>query len=164
MVLFVEPISAVANLISGILGRVIPDQGAQDAANLELARMTLSGELAQRLADTDLSKSGLEVAKAEAASNDPWTSRARPMIIYFFLVLLAVCVMVALVSGVYPSYGVNFGTALKFGLGAIPSELWQTFGFLGGGYIVARSVDKNTFLKAPPLVAGLSARTDWKQP
>ena len=47
-------VSAVAQFAGKILDRAIPDPTARAAANLELARLEQTGELAQLAADVDL--------------------------------------------------------------------------------------------------------------
>lgn len=58
-------VSAVAQFAGKILDRAIPDAAARATAELELARLEQTGELAQLAADVDMAKAGLaDVASA----------------------------------------------------------------------------------------------------
>ena len=66
------------SLIEGIIGpvakllhKIIPDPEARDRAKLELLKLESTREL--QAVETQL-----KAIIAEASSNDPWTSRARP--------------------------------------------------------------------------------------
>ena len=60
-------VSAVAQFAGKILDRAIPDPVARAAAELELARLDQTGELAQLAADTDMFKAALaDTASARA--------------------------------------------------------------------------------------------------
>jgi hypothetical protein len=68
-----DPITGIAQVANTILSRVLPDKEAQAAAQAELARMQLSGELAQVSAQID-------VDRTEAASSSVFVSGWRPFI------------------------------------------------------------------------------------
>lgn len=68
-----DPITAVANVANTILGRVLPDKTANDAAKAELARMVAAGEVAQEVGQLDINK-------VEAASNSIFVAGWRPFI------------------------------------------------------------------------------------
>lgn len=68
-----DPISAIANVANTVLTRVLPDKPAQLAAQAELGRMQLAGEL-QATSDQ------LQVNMAEAASKSTFVAGWRPFI------------------------------------------------------------------------------------
>jgi hypothetical protein len=68
-----DPISAVANVANTILGRILPDKVANDAAKAELAKMQESGELEQTVGQLDINK-------VEAASSSIFVAGWRPFI------------------------------------------------------------------------------------
>jgi hypothetical protein len=79
----------------------------------------------------------------EAESDDPWTSRARPMFLYVFYVVILMLVLVAPFVGIFfPDQMEQFFTNVGRGFDAIPEELWWTFsaGYLG--YAGLRTVEK----------------------
>lgn len=78
----IEPVTAALEIGGKLIDRLWPDKAQQDAAKLELLRMQQSGELAQLAAETEITKAQLAVNHAEASSADPFTSRARPFILW----------------------------------------------------------------------------------
>jgi hypothetical protein len=66
--------------VAKIIDKIIPDPAAKAAAQLELAKMQQSGELAQLAADTKLVEGQLEINKIEAASSNLFVSGWRPFI------------------------------------------------------------------------------------
>lgn len=68
-----DPITAVTNVVNTVLGRVLPDKVAKDAATAELAKIQLSGELAQITGQLDINK-------VEAASSNWFVSGWRPAV------------------------------------------------------------------------------------
>jgi hypothetical protein len=69
-------------LLGNLLDRIFPDPKAAAEAKLEVMKLAQSGELAQLNADVQLATGQMEVNKVEAASSDPFTSRARPFILW----------------------------------------------------------------------------------
>lgn len=68
-----DPITAIANTVNTVLGRVLPDKPAQEAAQAQLAQMALSGELAQMAGQ-------IQTNVAEAASKSTFVAGWRPYI------------------------------------------------------------------------------------
>lgn len=68
-----DPISALFEVGSKVLDRVLPDPAQQAAAKLELLKLQQSGELAQITGQ-------MEINKAEAASSSIFVSGWRPSI------------------------------------------------------------------------------------
>lgn len=68
-----DPISAIAGVANTVLTRILPDKPAQLAAQAELAKMQLSGEL-QATSDQ------LQVNLAEGASKSTFVAGWRPFI------------------------------------------------------------------------------------
>ena len=129
-------VSGILDIGRGIISRIFPDPQERAKAELELLKMEQSGELTEMATRID-------VIKAEASSDDPWTSRARPMFLYtFYVVLLSLVVVAPVVGVVFPEQMGSFFLNVGRGFQAIPEELWTTFtlGFLG--YATARSYEK----------------------
>ena len=72
--------AAFISLITTILGKVIPDAGAADAAKLELLKLAQAGDLAQLNADLQAMVGQLEINKQEAASTSWFVAGWRPFI------------------------------------------------------------------------------------
>nr|GLK19604.1 hypothetical protein GCM10017606_04300 [Microbacterium terregens] len=66
-------IDGVIGPIAGLLDRIIPDAKARDAAKLELLKL-------ENLRELEATRIQLSAIVAEAQSDDPWTSRARPRV------------------------------------------------------------------------------------
>lgn len=73
-------IGPVAEVIKAFINHVWPDPVQQADAQLKLAQLVQSGELAQLAADTDLAKAQIEVNATEAASDSTFKSGWRPFI------------------------------------------------------------------------------------
>lgn len=69
-------------LIGGLLDKILPDPKAAADAKLKVMELAQAGELAQLNADVQLATGQMEINKVEAASSDPFTSRARPFIMW----------------------------------------------------------------------------------
>lgn len=131
-----NPLSGLLELGSTLIDRLIPDKAQQAEAKLKLLEMQQQGELQQL-------QTRMSAILAEAQSSDPWTSRARPMFMYVFYVLLLFLVIIAPLVGVLaPSAMSVFFANVKAGFQAIPEELWWTFsaGYLG--YAGVRGYEK----------------------
>lgn len=125
----------ILDIAGKVLDRVLPDAKERDAAKLELLRLEQNGELEDM-------KVQLSAILAEAQSNDPWTSRARPAFMYviYFLILFGVPM------GIVSAFSADASTRIADGFGAwlraIPSDFVTLFGIGYLGYTGARSVDK----------------------
>ena len=119
-----------------VIDRMFPDPEEKARAKQELTKLEQEGELEQMSVR-------LSAILAEAKSDDPWTSRARPSFMYvFYLVILSLVIVAPLVGVAYPEQMTLFFDNVSKGFTAIPEELWATFtaGYLGYGAM--RSYDK----------------------
>jgi magnesium-transporting ATPase (P-type) len=110
----------------------------EDKAKAQLAIMQLQQDGQLKELETAMS-----AIIAEAQSNDPFTSRARPSFMYVFYFIIIGLVIVAPFIGVfYPEQMKQFYVNVALGFAAIPEALWWTFttGYLG--YSGMRSFDK----------------------
>lgn len=82
MELSINPLDSVLNFGSKLLDKFIPDPAAKAAAQLELVKLSQSGELAKLAADTQLAQGQLDINKIEAASPDRFVSGGRPFVIW----------------------------------------------------------------------------------
>lgn len=129
-------------LLSGILGigntlinKLIPDPAQKAAAQLQLLQLQQQGEL-------DEIKLQLSAIIAEAQSNDPWTSRARPSFLYvmYLMILFAFPMGVLFLTDPARAQGMIDGVHLW--LSAIPEQMWTLFGIGYLGYTGARTWEK----------------------
>lgn len=70
----------LADLVKGVIGRIWPDPAVQAEAQLKLAGLVQTGELAQMAAATDLAKTQIGVNAVEAASASVFVAGWRPFI------------------------------------------------------------------------------------
>ena len=70
----------LVDVIKGVIGKIWPDPALQAEANLKLATLVQSGELAELAAQTDLAKAQLNVNAVEAASTSVFVAGWRPFI------------------------------------------------------------------------------------
>ena len=124
-----------ADTIGKVLDRVLPDPVARDKARAELARLQQEGAL-------DEARAQLSAILAEAASPDPWTSRARPAFLYVMYAVILGCLAGGIVGIWWPAHVATAAQNVAALLGAIPESLWWLFGAGYLGYTGARSFDK----------------------
>lgn len=137
---------AAAGTLSGLFGGI--GQLAKDirtaVTGKEPIDSTKAAELALKAAELEsaIEQARLSVMLAEAASQDKWTSRGRPMFLYVMYIFL----LAGLPMGVLSIFRPDTATAIAAGcnawLSAIPEEMWWLFGAGYLGYSTVRTVDK----------------------
>jgi hypothetical protein len=120
---------------SRLIDRLVPDPAEREKAKLAL--LQAEGQLALQEMQTSLS-----AILAEANSQDPWTSRARPTVLYVIYGVILLCVMGAIIGIWWPTHVFQAAENLNKLLGAVPESLWWLFGAGYLGYTGARSFDK----------------------
>lgn len=128
------------NIGTKILDKIIPDPAQKAAANLELQKLAVSGDMAE------LTRS-FDAIVAEAQSSDKWTSRARPSFMYVIYLMILSGIPYGIWYAVHPESAVHMADGLKAWLGAIPDSMWALFGVGYTGYSVSRSYDKGMQIK-----------------
>lgn len=121
--------------IAGLIDKIIPDPRARDAAKLELLKLQGSQEM-------ETLRTQLSAIVAEAESNDPWTSRARPSFLYVMYVMILWAIPMGLIAAVQPALAQNVAAGMTAYLAAIPESMWALFGTGYLGYTAARSWGK----------------------
>jgi hypothetical protein len=128
-------INALIAPITGLLDKIIPDPKARDAAKLELMKLQNSQEL-------ELLNTQLSAIVAEANSNDPWTSRARPSFLYVMYTLLLWSIPMGIISATQPQMAHDIATGMTRYLNGLPEPLYALFGTGYLGYTAARQWGK----------------------
>lgn len=121
--------------ITSIIDKIIPDKEARDKAKLELIRLQGSQELAEIQAR-------LAAIVAEANSNDPWTSRARPSFLYVMYALILFALPMGILAAFNPAMALAIGQGMNAYLGGLPDSLYALFGTGYLGYTAARQWGK----------------------
>lgn len=122
-----------------LIDRLWPDRqkqatqrAAAEAALLQVQSETRLKEGAQRLS----------AILAEAASADPWTSRARPSFMYVMYLMILAAIPMGVLHAVNSAAATEVTAGMQAWLAAIPSEMWWLFGAGYLGYTGARTVEK----------------------
>jgi len=129
-------VDGIIGPLARIIDKVVPDPAARDAAKLELIRMEGGQEL-------DAIRVQMSAILAEAASTDPWTSRARPSFLYVMYALLLWAIPMGLIAAVRPSAADAIARGMSAYLNGLPEPLYALFatGYLG--YTAARAWGKS---------------------
>jgi len=122
--------------ITSIIDKIIPDPRARERAKLELLKLEGSQEMENVAAR-------LSAIVAEANSNDPWTSRARPSFLYVMYVLLLFALPMGVLSAFNPQAAMDIASGMNAYLGGLPEPLYALFGTGYLGYTAARQWGKN---------------------
>ncbi|NDE90868.1 MAG: hypothetical protein EB059_06995 [Alphaproteobacteria bacterium] len=118
-----------------LLDRIVPDEKARANAKLEL----LKSENQQLVTEMQASLSAIVT---EGASQDPWTSRARPSFLYVIYITILSCFIGGIFGIWYPQETQQASVNINALLRAIPQDLYHLFGMGYLGYAGARSFDK----------------------
>ena len=128
-------LGAVFDFGAKIIDKLFPDKTEAEKLKLALLQQQQAGEFK----DLEMRFSAIV---AEAQSQDPWTSRARPSFMYVMYALL----LASLPMGVLFAFQPDTAQAVTDGVGrwlnALPEELWWLFGAGYLGYSGARTFEK----------------------
>jgi Holin of 3TMs, for gene-transfer release len=128
-------LDALISPIAGLIDKLIPDPRARDAAKLELLKLQGSQEM-------DTINAQMTAIVAEAQSNDPWTSRARPSFLYVMYTMILWAIPMGLIAAVRPEMAKGIADGMNAYLAGIPEPMWALFGTGYLGYTAARSWGK----------------------
>ena len=128
-------IEAIVGPVSKLLDKIIPDPQARDRAKLELIKLQ---------GDQEMAAIGqqMQAIVAEAQSNDPWTSRARPSFLYVMYAMILWAIPMGLIAAVDPKMALGIGNGMTAYLRGLPEELYALFGTGYLGYTAARTWGK----------------------
>lgn len=129
-------IEGIVSPIAKLIDKIIPDPEARDRAKLELLKLQGSQEL-------ETIKAQMAAIVAEAQSNDPWTSRARPSFLYVMYVLLLWAIPMGLIAAARPEMADAIARGMNAYLNGIPEPLYALFGTGYLGYTAARAWGKS---------------------
>lgn len=121
--------------LASIIDKIIPDKEARAKAKLELIKLEGTQEM-------QLIEAQLQAIVAEAQSQDPWTSRARPSFLYVMYALILFSVPMGVIAAFDPIAAHAIGEGMTAYLGALPEALYALFGTGYLGYTAARQWGK----------------------
>ena len=127
----------LADKIIDIIGDKFPSEKEKQEAKLAIMQAEKAGEL-------ESLKVQLSAILAEANSEDPWTSRARPSFMYVMYTMLLFGIPMGFIAAADPTFAGNVAAGFKAWLTAIPNELYALFGVGYVGYAAVRTYDKHT--------------------
>jgi hypothetical protein len=121
--------------LASLLDKLIPDKEARARAKLELLQLEGTQELRTI-------EARLAAIVAEAGSQDPWTSRARPSFLYVIYVLLLWSLPMGVLAAFSPATARDIAAGMNAYLAGIPEPLYALFGTGYLGYTAARQWGK----------------------
>ena len=128
-------LESIIGPIAGLIDKIIPDPKARDAAKLELIKIQGGQEMEEL-------RTRLSAILAEAGSNDPWTSRARPSFLYVIYVIILWSIPMGLIAAVRPEMALQISNGMNAYLNGLPEPLYALFGTGYLGYTAARQWGK----------------------
>lgn len=128
-------IETIVGPLSSIIDKIIPDRAARERAKLELLSLEGSHEL--RVLEAQLS-----AIVAEARSDDPWTSRARPSFLYVMYALILFSIPMGILAAFSAPAAAAIGGGITAYLRGLPEEIYALFGTGYLGYTAARQWGK----------------------
>jgi len=128
-------LSTLVGPLSKIIDKIIPDKEARAQAKLELLKLENSQELEEI-------RVRVSAILAEAGSQDPWTSRARPSFLYVMYLLLLWSIPMGFIAAFRPQAAKDIAIGMNSYLAGIPEPLYALFGTGYLGYTVARQWGK----------------------
>lgn len=128
-------LEALIGPIAGLIDKIIPDPRARDAAKLELLKLQGGQEM-------DTLKTQMAAIIAEAQSQDPWTSRARPSFLYVMYAIILWAIPMGVIAAFEPALAKAIADGMNGYLTGIPDSLWGLFGTGYLGYTAARQWGK----------------------
>lgn len=114
-------------LLMEALKRFFPDQDKLEEARAELDRVLVENESAVASAMSS-------VMAADAASGDKFTSRARPLVVYWSIALITLIAFLGLFGWAGP---------ILEALQTVPEKLWDLMTYGIGAFVLGRTVEKS---------------------
>ena len=121
--------------ITSIIDKIIPDKEARAKAKLELLKLEGTQEM-------DLLQARLQAIVAEANSQDPWTSRARPSFLYIMYIMILWALPMGVLAAFNPAAAIDIAQGMNAYLIGLPEPLYALFGTGYLGYTAARQWGK----------------------
>ncbi|MEM1195982.1 MAG: holin family protein [Pseudomonadota bacterium] len=121
--------------ITSIIDKIIPDKEARAKAKLELIKLEGTQEM-------QMIEARLQAIVAEAQSNDPWTSRARPSFLYVMYIMILWALPMGVLAAFNPDTAKGIAAGMNAYLNGLPEPLYALFGTGYLGYTAARQWGK----------------------
>jgi len=132
-------IEGVFDMGKQLIDKLFPDKEKQAAERAEAERALIALHQEGRLKEMSVQLSAIV---AEAQSEDPWTSRARPSFLYVMYVMILVSIPMGILFAFKPGIAGSVTQGVSMWLHSIPEEMWWLFGVGYTGYTGARMFEK----------------------
>ena len=130
-----EPLTPLLEIGSKLIDKLIPDPAAKAKAQLDLLVLQQNGELEEL-------KTRMSAILAEAQSTDPWTSRARPAMLWVFYLIIISALPMGVIAAISADTAARIAAGFGAWLSAIPSSITDMGTFVLLGYTGARTIEK----------------------
>ena len=131
---------AISGAIDTVADKFFVDAKDKEAFKLKALELQQQGKFKSQ-------EIQLSAILAEAKSDDPWTSRARPSFLYVIYIMILAGIPMGILSVFQPEIAIGIAAGMQSWLAAIPESLWTVFGFGYLGYTGAREYGKTNLLK-----------------
>lgn len=121
--------------LASIIDKIIPDKEARAKAKLELIKLEGTQEM-------QMIEARLQAIVAEANSQDPWTSRARPSFLYVMYAMILWALPMGVLAAFNPAAAKDIASGMNAYLNGLPEPLYALFGTGYLGYTAARQWGK----------------------
>lgn len=128
-------LGAVFDFGSKIIDKLFPDKTEAEKLKLELLKQQQAGEFREL-------EARYSAIVAEANSQDPWTSRARPSFMYVMYAMILAAIPMGFLFAFRPEVAMAVTAGVKNWLAALPEEMWWLFGAGYLGYTGSRTFEK----------------------
>lgn len=128
-------LDALIGPLASLIDKIIPDKEARAKAKLELLKLEGTQEM-------QMVEARLQAIVAEANSQDPWTSRARPSFLYVMYAMILWALPMGVLAAFNPSAARDIASGMNAYLNGLPEPLYALFGTGYLGYTAARQWGK----------------------
>lgn len=128
-------LSSIFDLGKDLIDRLIPDPAQKAQAQLQLLTMQQQGDFKAMDNQLETMKTALSAINTEGASQDKWTSRARPAFLYVIYMVILTGLPLSILSIWFPGQVHQVSASFGDWVRAIPDSLMTLFGTGYLGYV-----------------------------
>lgn len=140
-------LTALLPSIAKTIGSVVKNKFPESMSEAEKATAEMAIKQAIMEHENDLLETQMSAIVAEAKSQDPWTSRARPSFLYVMYIMILMAIPVGILSVFWPIQVAAGMAGMHLWFAAVPDMLWGIFGTGFLGYVGAREYGKTQILR-----------------
>lgn len=129
-------IGKALDVFGTVLDKIFPDKTEAEKAKAALVQLQISGQLEEF-------KQIMQVFVNESASQDKWTSRARPSFMYVMYTYILAGIPMGILTIFSKESALLIAQGMQAWMSSIPTTLWGVFGACFSVYTLSRSYDKS---------------------